>query len=354
GTDGFVVHPDPTPQTAPTPENPDPRSNGSGDRLGAAVSGAGDINNDGFDDVIIGAWSTENPNGLVNPAGVAYVIFGTDQGFDPSLTVTDLDGTNGFAIRNLTSSQSSGRLGFSVADAGDLNNDGIADIIIGERDSSDTVPRAGSAHVIFGAQGPWPALFDVQSLDGLNGFSLNGVQDGTGDAFDAGDRVGTSVDGAGDFNGDGIDDVIIGASGAKPLNSNRGAAYIVFGSNAAFPADFTIEDINGTNGIELFGGQGSRDRIGFSVAGVGDVTGDNLDDVLISTVPFNSGVFNSGGIDRDPVFLVFGTGETLTNGLDLRALDGEDGFWIVADGLDNLGFDVAPTGDLDGDGVGDL
>ncbi len=122
--------------------------------------------------------------------------------FAPTLNLSDLDGRNGFVIRG---DNFSGR---SVSDAGDVNGDGISDLIIGSPGSDVNGSEfAGQSYVVFGGQDFSGGTFDLAALDGRNGFVINGIN--------ADDGSGSSVSSAGDVNGDGIDDIIIGAPGAE-------------------------------------------------------------------------------------------------------------------------------------------
>ena len=179
------------------------------DSSGRTVSGAGDVNGDGIDDLIIGAWRAD-PIGLLN-AGESYVVFGSNSGFSSPFDLSTLDGTNGFAISGISESDLSG---FSVSDAGDVNGDGIDDLIIGAR-------SAGESYVVFGSNSGFSSPFDLSTLDGTNGFAIRGI-----------DPSGFLVSGAGDFNGDGIDDLIIGAYDRKNGNFSAGDSYVLFGRPA--------------------------------------------------------------------------------------------------------------------------
>jgi len=194
------------------------------DNLGWSVSSAGDINDDGIDDLIIGA-PGYNLSGFQNNSSKSYVLFGgTTIGADGSFDLSTLDGSNGFVINGINSGDYSG---WSVSAAGDINGDSIADLIIGAPKADPNGSNSGSTYIVFGGAGVGAGgRFDLSSLDGKNGFALNGIA--------AGDGSGFSVSGAGDVNGDGIDDVIIGALAAN-------TSYIVFGS-AVSPSDPTPVD----------------------------------------------------------------------------------------------------------------
>ncbi len=168
------------------------------DFSGRSVSGAGDINGDGIDDLIIGAYRAD-PNG--GYSGESYVVFGRDAGFDASLELSALDGSNGFVLNGIDTDD---RSGVSVSGAGDINGDGIDDLIIGADGAEPNGDDSGESYVVFGRDTGFDAALELSELDGSNGFVLNGI--------DTDDRSGFSVSDAGDINGDGIDDLIIGAT----------------------------------------------------------------------------------------------------------------------------------------------
>ena len=188
-------------------------------------------------------------------SGASYVVFGRDTAqtgpFPASLGLSSLDGTNGFRLNGVAAGDHSG---FAVSGAGDVNGDGLADLLIGAYRADPNGSGSGASYVVFGrdtAQSPFPASLDLSDLDGTNGFRLNGVA--------AGDLSGRAVSSAGDVNGDGLADLLIGASGAGPNGSRSGASYVVFGrdtAQTAFPASLNLSSLDGTNGFRLNGGRG--------------------------------------------------------------------------------------------------
>ncbi len=247
----------------------------SGDNSGYSVSSAGDINGDGIDDIIIGAYEADS--------GETYVVFGNTTGFPATFELSNLDGTNGFTLNGIDSEDHSG---FSVSGAGDINGDGIDDVIIGARyaDPNGPFTNSGETYIVFGNSLGFPATFELSSLDGTNGFTLNGINNQ--------DFSGSSVSGAGDVNGDGIDDIIIGAYPGN-ANNNAGETYIIFGNSTGFSATFELSNLDGTNGFTL-NGINANDASGWSVSNVGDINGDGIDDIIIGAPYAEPNGFNIG------------------------------------------------------------
>ncbi|MBT3203232.1 MAG: hypothetical protein HN349_02860, partial [Gammaproteobacteria bacterium] len=189
-----------------------------GDSSGISVSNAGDVNDDGIGDLIIGAPGS-SPSGTVQ-AGETYVIFGRSIGWPASIELSSLDGSNGFTLKGINDND---RTGGSVSSAGDVNGDGIDDLVISGYNANYTsvTPTARDTYVIFGMSTDWPMNIELSSLDGSNGFSLR-VQSYLRFSL-------RSVSAAGDINGDGIDDLLIGSPGTV-TSGDGGESYIVFGS----------------------------------------------------------------------------------------------------------------------------
>ena len=304
------------------------------DASGHVVSNAGDVNGDGFDDVIIGAWGNDK-NG--SESGSSYLVFGKASGMDATMNLSDLDGSNGFRLDGVGEFE---RLGASVSNAGDVNGDGYDDVIVGARL---TVPGSygyrysdgsGASYVVFGKASGFAAAMDLSGLDGSNGFRLDGKA-----AYNASSHV---VSNAGDVNGDGFDDLIIGAldpySSVPEDNVHRsGDVYVVFGNDSGFNATLDLSTLNGSNGFHLAGEPG--DNLGSSVSSAGDVNGDGYDDVIISA----SGYYSSNS------YIVFGKASGFAATMDLPNLDGSNGFRF-----DGGGFMVSNAGDVNGDGFGDV
>ena len=303
------------------------------DQLGRSVSSAGDVNGDGFDDLLIGAPSAH----LGAKSGASYVVFGKAAGFAANLNLSALDGTNGF---RLSVEAADDQLGRSVSSAGDVNGDGFDDLIVGAYRADPNGTDSGASYVVFGKAAGFAANLNLSGLDGTNGFQLSGEA--------ADDQLGRSVSSAGDVNGDGFDDLLIGTPFATPNGFRSGASYVVFGKAGGFGANLELSSLDGTNGFQL-SGEAAYDRSGFSVSAAGDVNGDGFDDLLIGTP------FAPIGSESGTSYVVFGKAAGFAANLNLSALDGTNGFQLSGEAeRDWSGFSVSAAGDVNGDGFDDL
>ena len=182
----------------------------AGEVSGRSVSSAGDVNGDGLADLIVGA-DASDPSGL-SSAGRSYVVFGKTGSTAIDLSsLTRGTSTAGFVVNGQCASDYSG---YSVSSAGDVNGDGLADLIVGAHYANGGV---GRSYVVFGKTGT--TAIDLSSLtsgSSTAGFVINGQC--------ADDSGGNSVSSAGDVNGDGLADLIVGADGSDPAaRSSAGA-----------------------------------------------------------------------------------------------------------------------------------
>lgn len=312
-----------------------------GDRFGTAVSEAGDVNNDGIDDLLITANSVD-VNGNEN-AGAAYIIFGNEDDFPDDLDLTNIDGSNGFILNGIGVDDFTG---FSASGGEDFNGDGINDLLISSPQiNPEGEENAGRTYVVFGREEEFPNELDLVNLNGFNGFTINGIV--------ADDRSGRSVSGAGDVNNDGIADIGIGAPSANGSNEDAGQSYIVYGSNARPAANLSLDELDGSNGF-IINGAGVDDQLGTSISAAGDVNNDDIDDFIIGAV----GASDEAGTS----YVVFGSEDGFEGTLNLSDLNINSGFAINGiDGIDEedligdrSGEAVSGAGDVNGDGIDDL
>ena len=286
----------------------------TGDREGAyfgtSVATAGDVNGDGYDDVIVGA--PDYSNGQTGE-GAAFVYYGSAAG---------LNQTPNWMVE---SNKEYAAFGTSVATAGDVNGDGFDDIIIGAPGYENGGSNAGAVFVYYGSK---PAGLSAKPAAGA-GPSL---QPDWQIVFNqAGANFGTSVTTAGDVNGDGYDDVIVGAPDYSNGQTGEGAAFVYYGSVAGVSTTASwIAELNQPNAV-----------FGTSVATAGDVNGDGYADVIIGAPGYEKGEVNEGA-----AFVYHGR----KAGLETAAN------WMVESDQVNasLGWSVASAGDVNGDGFDDV
>ncbi|MDB9529849.1 integrin alpha [Oscillatoria sp. CS-180] len=329
-----------------------------GDRSGSSVSGAGDVNGDGIDDYLVGAPDNNR----------VYLLYG-QAGIQPSrINLAQLTPAQGVVLSGVTDDFA----GTTVRNLGDFNGDGFDDFAIAAPDARIQVPIGGSdpasivlggrVYVVYGGAN-LPSQFDLTTLNGSNGFvfEANNLANSS--------RVGSSLDGAGDFNNDGLMDLIIGARNADfEDRSGVGQAYIVFGQSGSMPVRLTRDDLNGSNGLVISGETGreglnfSADAAGSAVSGIGDFNQDGIDDVAIVSPRGDAG--DKADVGR--TYVVYGRAGNTTASLDLRNLAAADG--LVFNGFDEFdgdGLGISPLidgasgrvdggGDVNGDGVPDI
>jgi len=275
----------------------------AGDVLGRSVSGAGDVNGDGFDDILVGAPGDDTAG---TSAGAAFLLYGPLYGDIDPATAAD-------AI--FVGEEPSDNAGDTVSGRGDINGDGFDDILIGA-ESADHGLANGTVYVVYGhAYG----TIDLSMADG----ALLG-ESGSNEAA-------KTISGAGDVNGDGFDDILVGAS--RPY-SGTGESFVVHGP--VYGA-MSLSDAK----ANLLGESAMDDA--FVVSGAGDVDGDGFDDVLIGAAGDDDGGLNGGC-----AYLLYGP---VDGDVDLALADAK--LLAEADG-DGAGTAISDAGDVNGDGFADI
>jgi len=304
-----------------------PASNGftissanSNSHLGCSVSKAGKVNGDVYDDVVVGI-SNLNSN-----RGAAIVVYGGSTSTRSSIQVTGSAATlsvlnSGFSILGNAAGDA---FGLSVSNIGDINGDGYDDILVG---AAQKASQKGAAYVIYGSQSP--TNIDLSSytlVPASTGFTILGNT--------AGDFFGGSVSSAGDVNGDGIPDIIVGA---YDKDSNKGAAYIIYGRQSPADIDLSSETLLPATTGFVVKGSAANDQLGFSVNSVGDLNNDGFGDVII------------GAPGQGAVHVIYGGG---FSDIDLSSVTldpAKNGFTIAGSSSGKFGFSVS-SGDFDNDG----
>jgi subtilisin family serine protease len=265
----------------------------AGDSFGISIASTRDVDADGVRELLVGAWNNDAGGA---DAGRAYLFSGAD----------------GAPIHTWNGPAAGDQFGWEVADAGDVNGDGITDVIVGAYLNDAGGTDAGGAYVYSGSTG---ALL----------FSIHGEAEE--------DWLGISVAGAGDLNGDDYDDVIVGASENDAAVDRAGRAYVFFGGPGPYPV------VHGAVGADwILDGEEFKDRFGMSVSNIGDVNGDTVTDLAV-------GASNHGAVGRGRTggaYVISGqTGDVLHTFTGEVAGD-ESGKWV--DG--NSDFDLDGMNDL--------
>ena len=294
------------------------------DQSGESLVIVEDVNGDGVDDILIG--SPGNDQGGGNPfqfgdgAGKTYLIFGNASGRGYSRNLAKANAS--FVGEFLWDSS-----GYSVASAGDVNRDGLGDVLIGAHGSGTF--GEGQTYLILGKRTGWTTDVPLGSVDasfkGQTQYESSGI----------------SVAGVGDVNGDGFDDILIGADNNKDNGQSSGKAYLILGKGSGFAMDTPLSGANAS-----FYGENVNNYAGTSVAGAGDVNGDGYDDFLVASPGYSIGKMAQG-----KTYLFLGGPDKFHLDMNLSLADAS---FIGEKANDEAGICISGAGDVNGDGFDDI
>ncbi len=277
------------------------------DNAGSGIARLGDINNDGYDDFGVGAPAYSGSKGVI------YVVYGRSKKFNA------LELANRTRLRGESDND---QVGYYMAAAGDINNDGYDDFLVGAPFTDDGENKTGTVYIVYGQADE----LENQSLENFVQYTGNGERN----------EIGSALAGIGDINADGYDDIAIGA---QRLGDNRsGKTFIIYGQAEAL-AGGDIESIE-----NYFLGEADYDRSGAAVATAGDMTGDGIDDFVIGAPGSDDVDSNAGKVYLIPGRASLYVQENLAD-VDVTFTGYEE------DG--KAGSQLA-GGDINGDGNGDI
>lgn len=285
-------------------------TNQNGANFGFSVSTAGDVNYDAGEssDIIVGAPFYDNE---ATDEGAAYVFLGSSN----QQGVRDTSGT-----RLEPTNTANAQFGYSVSTAGDVNGDGLSDVIVGS--PGDLGSQIGRAYVYNG----------TNSVNGITSATPSAYLVSSASGQQEGAQFGYSVSTAGDVNGDGFSDVIVGAPTFDTSYTDVGRAFVFIGS---------VDDLQTSAGLTLSSASQEGSKFGFSIGSGGDFDSDGYDDIIVGAPTFDGTYTNQGRVYLfDP--LTFNTGPFWNS----------SGISYSSEGS-QLGYSVAFVGDVNGDGYDD-
>ncbi|OVE82738.1 hypothetical protein BVY03_00215, partial [bacterium K02(2017)] len=298
-----------------------------GDYFGRAISALGDLDGDGVTDFVVGVPSDDDGGTL---KGAVYVLF-----MKTDFTVNSFQKISDTAGNFTTTFNTTDLFGRGVAVIGDVNGDGVFDLVAGAERDDDGGTNRGAVYVLF-----------LNSTGTVSSYQK--ISDTAGNftaTLDNSENLGTAVSNLGDFDGDGINELAVGAWTDDDGGNARGAVYILFMNTDATVSSYQkISDTAGNFTATL----DNLDYLGYSVANMGDLDGDGIIDLSV-------GIHNDddGGSNRGAVYVLF-MNTTGTVSYHQKISDTEGSFTAVLENLDAFGEALANVGDIDGDGISEL
>ncbi len=294
-----------------------------GDNFGSSIANIGDLNNDGISDIVVSAHNDDTGG---TSSGAIHVLFMNSNGSVSNIIEINNNTANGPVLND------GDGFGFSIANIGDLNNDGTLDIAVGALGDDAGGTNRGAIHVLF-----MNSNGTVSNTIEINNLTANGPVLNDGDLF------GSSIANIGDLNNDGTLDIAVGATRDDAGGPIRGAIHVLF-MNSNGTVSNTIEiNSNTASGPALNDG----DLFGSSIANIGDLNGDGTLDIAVGATSDNAGGLIRGAIH---VMLMNSSG-TVSNTIEINDLTANGPALNNGDGF---GISIANIGDLNGDGTIDI
>lgn len=299
----------------------------NGDYFGYGLATYPDINNDGIDEILVGAFRDDDGG---TDRGAMYVISMNNQGvIYEHYKISSDSGNFGVGLAN------GDAFGTSIDVAGDINGDGIPDIVVGANDTDDGGTNRGAVWVLF---------MDTNGLVDSKQ-KISDTQGGLQEALSNTDRFGTEVSAIGDLNGDGVPDIACGMPADNNGASTDGSVLLLFLNSNGTVSD-EVKLTKSTPGLSNLLNDG--DRLGQAVELLGDLDGDGVQEIALG-----AGGYDAGGNDRGAVIIasIDSTGAVVNAS---RITENENGFNEQLDNLGNFSSALANLGDVDGDGFLEL
>ena len=283
------------------------------DQSGFSLSSAGDVDGDGLDDILVGS-------APVGSSGKTYLVLGASLGASRTIDLSTAD--------YIFVGQDGERSAWAVSSAGDVDGDGLDDILVGAERNSENGTNAGKVYLILGASLGTSGTIDLSLAD----YAFLG---------EAPEDMTATVASAGDVDGDGLDDILVGSFANDSVDRDSGKAYLFLGASLSTSGTFDLSSADYS-----FIGEGLFHYAGYSVSSAGDVDGDGLDDLLVGAV-YNA----EAGLNAGKTYLILGASLGTPGAIDLSSADYS---FIGEAEEDQAGSAVASAGDVDGDGLADI
>jgi len=297
------------------------------DRFGSSIASLGDLDGDGIQDIAVGAELDDD--GAIQTGAVYILFLNMDGTVKTEQKISNLEG-------NLSATlDSNDRFGSSIASLGDLDGDGIQDIVVGATGDDDGAIQTGAVYILFlNMDGTVKTEQKISNLYGNLSATL-----------DQSDEFGTSVASLGDLDGDGIQDMVVGAIGDDDVEEDSGAVYVLFlNMDGTVKAEQKISNLEGHLNVML----DVQDDFGSSIASLGDLDGDGIQDIVVGASADDDGAANSGAV----YILFLNMDGTVKAEQKISNLEGN--LSATLDNADRFGSSIASLGDLNGDGIQDI